>query len=232
MSSSDISWMSVCLSLITCKHYQKIRSLGPLHNVLTTGGWKTQELKAKQTQLTSLFLFSSLYNTVVSLIVTQYFFSIARSVLSFTKQLLRASRRAKRRLKNVLRKSSAVCYINGIIIGSVKILYWSKSSLRIWTSTEGLDTDSKEITSLFECSVDNQNIMVFDIYICFFCLLRHFSIQPVCSDLQSQILKCYKENTGKTLSCSGIASAYMQCVENARKVWLTVTHHGPPLKFA
>lgn len=44
-----------------------------------------------------------------------------------------------------------------------------------------------------------------------------FNIQPVCGDLQSQILKCYKENTGKTLSCSGIASAYMQCVDNAKK---------------
>ncbi|CAB1445998.1 unnamed protein product [Pleuronectes platessa] len=45
----------------------------------------------------------------------------------------------------------------------------------------------------------------------------HFDRQPVCGDLQSQILKCYKENTGKTLSCSSIASAYMQCVDNAKK---------------
>jgi len=44
-----------------------------------------------------------------------------------------------------------------------------------------------------------------------------FNIQPVCGDLQNQILKCYKDNTGKTLSCSGIASAYMQCVDNAKK---------------
>ncbi|KAF6714979.1 MICOS complex subunit Mic19 [Oryzias melastigma] len=45
----------------------------------------------------------------------------------------------------------------------------------------------------------------------------HFNIQPVCGDLQSQILKCYKENTGKTLMCSSIASAYMQCVNKAKK---------------
>uniref|UniRef100_A0A3P8WE41 Coiled-coil-helix-coiled-coil-helix domain containing 3b n=2 Tax=Cynoglossus semilaevis TaxID=244447 RepID=A0A3P8WE41_CYNSE len=44
-----------------------------------------------------------------------------------------------------------------------------------------------------------------------------FNVRPVCGDLQSQILKCYKENTGKTLSCSGIASAYMQCVTQAKK---------------
>uniref|UniRef100_A0A8C6T261 Coiled-coil-helix-coiled-coil-helix domain containing 3 n=1 Tax=Neogobius melanostomus TaxID=47308 RepID=A0A8C6T261_9GOBI len=43
-----------------------------------------------------------------------------------------------------------------------------------------------------------------------------FNIQPVCGDLQSQILKCYQENPGKTLSCSAIASAYMQCVNKAK----------------
>lgn len=48
-----------------------------------------------------------------------------------------------------------------------------------------------------------------------------FHTQPVCGDLQSQILKCYKENTGKTLSCSGIASAYMQCVDSAKKTKLS-----------
>ncbi|KAM4554287.1 uncharacterized protein V3H82_018531 isoform 2-T2 [Fundulus diaphanus] len=44
-----------------------------------------------------------------------------------------------------------------------------------------------------------------------------FNIQPLCGDLQGQILKCYKENPGRTLTCSGIASAYMQCVDNAKK---------------
>lgn len=50
--------------------------------------------------------------------------------------------------------------------------------------------------------------------------VRRFSFQPVCGDLQSQILKCYRENTGKTLDCSSIASAYMQCVDDAKKVQL------------
>ncbi|XP_013872582.1 formin-like protein 3 [Austrofundulus limnaeus] len=45
-----------------------------------------------------------------------------------------------------------------------------------------------------------------------------FNTQPVCGHLQAQVLKCYKENPGKTLTCSGIASAYMQCVDNAKKV--------------
>ncbi|CAG08684.1 unnamed protein product [Tetraodon nigroviridis] len=44
------------------------------------------------------------------------------------------------------------------------------------------------------------------------------SFQPVCGDLQSQILNCYRQNAGKTLDCSSIASAYMQCVHHAKKV--------------
>jgi len=46
---------------------------------------------------------------------------------------------------------------------------------------------------------------------------KRFNITPICGDLQSQILKCFKENAGETLACSGIASAYMQCVDKAKK---------------
>ncbi|XP_053742322.1 uncharacterized protein LOC128771163 [Synchiropus splendidus] len=45
-----------------------------------------------------------------------------------------------------------------------------------------------------------------------------YDSQPVCGDLQNQVLKCYLENPGKSLSCSRIASAYMQCVDNAKKI--------------
>lgn len=48
--------------------------------------------------------------------------------------------------------------------------------------------------------------------------VRRFRFQPVCGDLQSQILKCYRQNAGKTLDCSSVASAYMQCVDHAKKV--------------
>lgn len=44
-----------------------------------------------------------------------------------------------------------------------------------------------------------------------------YNIQPLCADLQGQVLSCYRENPGKTLSCSSIAAAYMQCVSNAKK---------------
>ncbi|XP_072526252.1 coiled-coil-helix-coiled-coil-helix domain containing 3b [Salminus brasiliensis] len=46
---------------------------------------------------------------------------------------------------------------------------------------------------------------------------RKSQIRPVCSELQSEILKCYRENTGRTLTCSNIASLYMQCVDNAKQ---------------
>ncbi|XP_047660062.1 coiled-coil-helix-coiled-coil-helix domain containing 3a isoform X1 [Tachysurus fulvidraco] len=46
---------------------------------------------------------------------------------------------------------------------------------------------------------------------------RRYEISPVCADLQEQILKCYRENAGKTLLCSNIASLYMQCVNSAKQ---------------
>ncbi|XP_037398617.1 coiled-coil-helix-coiled-coil-helix domain containing 3b isoform X2 [Pygocentrus nattereri] len=48
---------------------------------------------------------------------------------------------------------------------------------------------------------------------------KRYQIKPVCSELQSEILKCYKDNTGQTLTCSNIASLYMQCVDNAKQVY-------------
>ncbi|ROI37091.1 MICOS complex subunit MIC19 [Anabarilius grahami] len=47
---------------------------------------------------------------------------------------------------------------------------------------------------------------------------RRYQIQPVCLDLQSQIMKCYAENKGQTMSCSNIASLYIQCVDRAKQV--------------
>lgn len=61
-------------------------------------------------------------------------------------------------------------------------------------------------------------IDLFGLFILFLFIDRRFSIQPACGDLQSQVLKCYRENAGKTLTCSSIASAYMQCVDDAKKV--------------
>ncbi|XP_043092794.1 coiled-coil-helix-coiled-coil-helix domain containing 3a isoform X6 [Puntigrus tetrazona] len=46
---------------------------------------------------------------------------------------------------------------------------------------------------------------------------KRYEISPVCTDLQGQILKCYRENAGKTLLCSNIASLYMQCVNSAKQ---------------
>ncbi|XP_061815447.1 coiled-coil-helix-coiled-coil-helix domain containing 3a isoform X2 [Nerophis lumbriciformis] len=46
---------------------------------------------------------------------------------------------------------------------------------------------------------------------------KRYEAYPVCADLQSQILACYKENHGKTLHCSNIAALYLQCVNNAKQ---------------
>uniref|UniRef100_A0A1A7X0W8 Coiled-coil-helix-coiled-coil-helix domain containing 3 n=1 Tax=Iconisemion striatum TaxID=60296 RepID=A0A1A7X0W8_9TELE len=46
---------------------------------------------------------------------------------------------------------------------------------------------------------------------------KRYEVNPVCADLQGQILSCYKENTGKTLNCSNIAALYLQCVNNAKQ---------------
>ncbi|KAJ4924827.1 hypothetical protein JOQ06_003777, partial [Pogonophryne albipinna] len=48
-------------------------------------------------------------------------------------------------------------------------------------------------------------------------LNRHYETYPVCADLQGQILACYKENVGKTLNCSNIATLYLQCVNNTKQ---------------
>ncbi|XP_053496967.1 coiled-coil-helix-coiled-coil-helix domain containing 3b [Ictalurus furcatus] len=46
---------------------------------------------------------------------------------------------------------------------------------------------------------------------------KRYQIKPVCSELQSEILKCYLQNTGQTLTCSSIASKYVKCVNNAKQ---------------
>lgn len=58
-----------------------------------------------------------------------------------------------------------------------------------------------------------------------FWFLRRYDISPVCAELQDQILKCYRENAGKTLLCSNIASLYMQCVDSAKQVSVVVLFH-------
>ncbi|KAM6962386.1 coiled-coil-helix-coiled-coil-helix domain containing 3a isoform 2-T2 [Tautogolabrus adspersus] len=46
---------------------------------------------------------------------------------------------------------------------------------------------------------------------------RQYEMYPVCSDLQGQILACYRENVGKTLNCSNIAALYLKCVNNEKQ---------------
>ncbi|XP_016891834.1 coiled-coil-helix-coiled-coil-helix domain containing 6b isoform X3 [Cynoglossus semilaevis] len=46
----------------------------------------------------------------------------------------------------------------------------------------------------------------------------------VCTDLQAQVLQCYRGNPQQTLHCSNLAKQYMTCVQQAKKT--SVTNHG------
>uniref|UniRef100_A0A4W4DSC9 Uncharacterized protein n=1 Tax=Electrophorus electricus TaxID=8005 RepID=A0A4W4DSC9_ELEEL len=50
---------------------------------------------------------------------------------------------------------------------------------------------------------------------------KRYEVSAVCADLQDQIMKCYRENVGKTLLCSRLASLYLQCVSDAKQVTVT-----------
>ncbi|XP_072257948.1 MICOS complex subunit MIC19 isoform X2 [Pyxicephalus adspersus] len=49
---------------------------------------------------------------------------------------------------------------------------------------------------------------------------KRYESHPVCADLQAKILQCYQQNPQQTLSCSALASQYMQCVNTAKQSML------------
>lgn len=46
---------------------------------------------------------------------------------------------------------------------------------------------------------------------------KRFESHPICTDLQAQILQCYRQNSQQTLNCSALASQYMRCVNHAKQ---------------
>lgn len=48
-------------------------------------------------------------------------------------------------------------------------------------------------------------------------------VEPVCSGLQAQILRCYRDHLHEVLLCSDLVKAYQDCVSTARKVRLPAT---------
>ncbi|XP_015207940.2 coiled-coil-helix-coiled-coil-helix domain containing 3a isoform X1 [Lepisosteus oculatus] len=52
---------------------------------------------------------------------------------------------------------------------------------------------------------------------------KKYSYNPVCADLQRQIVQCYRENPGQTLCCSTLAQLYLQCVNTAKQALLQRT---------
>ncbi|KAM8929956.1 MICOS complex subunit MIC25 [Pelodytes ibericus] len=47
--------------------------------------------------------------------------------------------------------------------------------------------------------------------------VKQRSYDPVCMSIQSEILKCYKENQQELLNCSDLAKDYRSCVKEAQK---------------
>ncbi|XP_065141441.1 MICOS complex subunit mic25a isoform X3 [Paramisgurnus dabryanus] len=43
------------------------------------------------------------------------------------------------------------------------------------------------------------------------------NVEPVCTNLQAQIMNCYRENREQTLRCSDLAKEYLQCINAAKK---------------
>eukprot|EP00063_Salmo_salar_P016084 XP_013990919.1 PREDICTED: uncharacterized protein LOC106566891 isoform X1 [Salmo salar] len=57
-------------------------------------------------------------------------------------------------------------------------------------------------------------------------LVKARNTESVCINLQSQILNCYKENREQTLQCSDLAKTYMQCIDAATKVEVSLTMYS------
>ena len=49
-------------------------------------------------------------------------------------------------------------------------------------------------------------------------LCRPRRVEPVCSGLQAQILRCYREHLQEVLLCADLVKAYQHCVGSAHKV--------------
>ncbi|XP_027496549.1 MICOS complex subunit MIC25 isoform X1 [Corapipo altera] len=49
--------------------------------------------------------------------------------------------------------------------------------------------------------------------------IKRKNTDPVCANLQSEILKCYQENKHEVLKCSELAKEYQRCVSAAQKVY-------------
>ncbi|XP_059113514.1 MICOS complex subunit MIC19 isoform X3 [Peromyscus eremicus] len=59
---------------------------------------------------------------------------------------------------------------------------------------------------------------------------KRYEYHPVCADLQTKILQCYRQNTQQTLSCSALASQYMHCVNHAKQVSLRRDIYHPQIQ--
>ncbi|XP_048465948.1 coiled-coil-helix-coiled-coil-helix domain containing 3a [Rhincodon typus] len=48
-------------------------------------------------------------------------------------------------------------------------------------------------------------------------LLMKYKSQPICAELQGEVLRCYQTNPQQTLSCSALAKQYIHCINYAKQ---------------
>uniref|UniRef100_A0A8C5JR96 Coiled-coil-helix-coiled-coil-helix domain containing 3 n=1 Tax=Junco hyemalis TaxID=40217 RepID=A0A8C5JR96_JUNHY len=53
---------------------------------------------------------------------------------------------------------------------------------------------------------------------------KRYESHPICGELQDKILQCYREHAQETLSCSALASQYLNCVNHAKQVSWACSH--------
>ncbi|XP_069763912.1 coiled-coil-helix-coiled-coil-helix domain containing 3a isoform X2 [Narcine bancroftii] len=46
---------------------------------------------------------------------------------------------------------------------------------------------------------------------------KRYKSQPICAELQEDVLRCYQQNPGQTLSCSALAKQYVHCINYAKQ---------------
>ncbi|XP_072419014.1 coiled-coil-helix-coiled-coil-helix domain containing 3a [Chiloscyllium punctatum] len=50
---------------------------------------------------------------------------------------------------------------------------------------------------------------------------KKYKSQPICAELQGEVLRCYQKNPEQTLSCSALAKQYIHCINYAKQSLLS-----------
>ncbi|XP_069763913.1 coiled-coil-helix-coiled-coil-helix domain containing 3a isoform X3 [Narcine bancroftii] len=89
-----------------------------------------------------------------------------------------------------------------------------KAVLRERTLTEEERMKSKQASAQFyKLTTEEYQKAVSDVESKF----KRYKSQPICAELQEDVLRCYQQNPGQTLSCSALAKQYVHCINYAKQ---------------